>query len=104
MGDSGRARTLRAEWNGAVLAESDRTIVVDGNHYFPPESLTQEHLGASRMLSLCYWKGIARYRSVEVDGEHLPRAGWYYPQPFPWIRKIKDHVAFSPAVGVKEVA
>lgn len=96
----GRDKTVRAEWNGQVIAESDETIVVEGNHYFPPDSVRDDLLPKKGMVSLCYWKGVARYRSVEVDGERLGHAAWYYPQPLPWIRKIKDHVAFGPGVRI----
>jgi len=94
---------MRAEWNGAVIAESDRTVVVEGNHYFPPDSLRSEHLVPSAMLSVCYWKGVARYRSIEVGGGRLGRAAWCYRRPPPWVRRIKEHVAFGPRVTVRPV-
>lgn len=94
------SQIVRAEWNGQVIAESDETIVVEGNHYFPPDSVRDDLLPKQGMISLCYWKGLARYRSVEVDGERLSHAAWYYPQPLPWIRKIKDHVAFEAGVRI----
>ena len=91
---------MRAVLNGVTLAESDETIVVEGNHYFPPESLRSEHFEKTRMKSLCFWKGLASYYSVEAAGESKRNAAWYYPRPYPWIRKIRDHVAFMPGVRV----
>jgi uncharacterized protein (DUF427 family) len=85
---------LCAVWNGAVLAEAERTVVVEGSHYFPPESLHREYFTDSRTRSLCPWKGVARYCTVTVDGQVNPDAAWYYPHPVPLARKIKNHVAF----------
>ena len=92
---------MKAVWNGAVLAESDDTIVVEGNHYFPPDSVDRRYLKRSRMRSLCFWKGVASYDTVEVDGERNPRAAWTYRRPLPWIRKIRDHTAFWNGVRVE---
>ncbi|MGI8461783.1 MAG: DUF427 domain-containing protein [Solirubrobacterales bacterium] len=92
---------MRAVWNGEVLAESDDTKVVEGNHYFPPESVDDRFLKRSRMRSLCPWKGVASYYTIEVDGERNPDAAWTYRHPFPWIRKIRDHVAFWSGVEVR---
>ena len=85
---------LRAVWNGAVLAEAPRTIRLEGNHYFPPESLNREYFTTTRAWSVCPWKGLARYYTIVVDGEGNPNAAWYYPHPSPLARKIKGHVAF----------
>ena len=93
---------MKAVWKGITLAESDETIVVEGNHYFPPESVNREHLRETRMRSLCPWKGMARYYSIEAGGEENRHAAWYYPRPYPWIRKIKGHVAFWNGVRVSE--
>lgn len=92
---------MKAVWNGATIAQSDDTIVVEGNHYFPADSVRREYLRQSRMVSLCPWKGIARYHSLKVDGAKNPRAAWEYPQPFPWIRKIQGHVAFWNGVEIE---
>lgn len=82
------------------LADSDRTVLIEGNHYFPPEDVSWEHLRATRMRSLCIWKGAARYyTAVTPDGENR-NAAWSYPHPYPWIRKIKGHVAFSNGVEI----
>jgi uncharacterized protein (DUF427 family) len=92
---------MKAVWNGAVLAESDETVLVEGNHYFPPESVDDRYLKRSWMRSLCLWKGIAGYYTVEVDGERNRNAAWTYRHPFPWIRKIRNHVAFWGGVEVR---
>ncbi len=92
---------LRAVWNGAVLAEAPRTIWLEGNHYFPPESLNRDYFTASRAKSLCPWKGLASYYTVVVDGLANPNAAWYYPHPSPLARKIKNHVAFWNGVQVE---
>ena len=91
---------MRAVWNGTTLADSDETIVVEGNHYFPPESVDRRYLKSSWMRSLCPWKGIASYYTIEVDGELNRDAAWTYRHPFPWIRKIRNHVAFWSGVEV----
>ena len=75
---------MKAIWNGTVIAESDDTVVVEGNHYFPPQSVDWDHLDRSWMRSLCPWKGIARYYDVVVDGHVNAQAAWYYPHPSRW--------------------
>jgi uncharacterized protein (DUF427 family) len=92
---------LRAVWNGAVLAEAPRTIRLEGNHYFPPDSLNREYFTASRTKSVCPWKGLASYYTVVVDGQANPDAAWYYPHPSPLARRIRDHVAFWNGVRVE---
>jgi uncharacterized protein (DUF427 family) len=84
-----------------VLAESDETIVVEGNHYFPPDSVDHQYLRRSWMRSLCLWKGVASYYNVEVDGDINREAAWTYRHPLPWIRKIRDHVAFWNGVRIE---
>ena len=91
----------RAIWNGSVLAESNDTVVVEGNHYFPEESLKKEFFRDSSHRSLCPWKGIASYYTVEVDGERNENAAWYYPKPSLLARKIKGRVAFWHGVRVE---
>lgn len=92
---------IRAMWNGTVLAEAPRTIRVEGNHYFPPESLHREHLIDSATTSICPWKGRAHYYSITADGEVNLDAAWYYPHPSPLARRIKNHVAFWNGVTVE---
>jgi uncharacterized protein (DUF427 family) len=98
----GRRGTVRAIWNGVVIAESDDTVVVEGNHYFPPESLRTEYFTASGTHTLCPWKGIASYYTLSVGGLRNPDAAWYYPRPTPLARKVKDRVAFWRGVRVVE--
>ncbi len=95
--------TLRATWKGAVLAESDDVVRLEGNAYFPPGSLRSEHFRASRAHSLCPWKGIASYYDIVVDDAVNPQSAWYYRHPIPWARKIKGRVAFWGGVQVEAV-
>ena len=91
---------MKATWNGTTIAESDDTIVVEGNHYFPPDSINRDYLEASDNTSRCPWKGLASYYSIAVDGEVNEDAAWYYPEPSEAARQIKDHVAFWKGVVV----
>lgn len=91
----------KAIWNGAVLAESDETVVVEGNQYFPKESVKAEYLWPSETHTKCPWKGTASYYHVEVDGARNPDAAWYYPDPSPAAHQIKDRVAFWKGVRVE---
>jgi uncharacterized protein (DUF427 family) len=91
---------LRAIWNGQVLAEAAHTVRVEGNHYFPPESLNREFLRESATRTVCPWKGVAHYYTVEVDGVRNPDAAWFYAKPSPLARRIKDHVAFWRGVEI----
>jgi uncharacterized protein (DUF427 family) len=92
---------VKAIWQGVVLAESDDTVVVEGNHYFPQQSLKREYFRESSHHSLCPWKGIASYYTVEVDGEHNENAAWYYPKPSFLARKIKGRVVFWRGVRIE---
>ncbi len=85
---------MKAVWKGAVLAESDATIVVEGNHYFPPESIHREYFGPSSTHTTCPWKGLASYYNIDVNGEVNADAAWYYPEPKDAARNIKNYVAF----------
>jgi uncharacterized protein (DUF427 family) len=91
---------MRAIWNGITIARSDTTIVVEGNHYFPPDSVDPAFLRSSRMRSLCPWKGLASYYHLQAGDERNTNAAWTYRHPYPWIRKIKNHVAFWNGVQV----
>ena len=95
---------IRATWNGAVLAESDRTVVVEGNHYFPAEDVDDTYFRPSDRHTFCPWKGEASYRSVVVDGIRNDDAAWYYPSPEEAAAEISDRVAFWKGVAVDEVA
>jgi uncharacterized protein (DUF427 family) len=91
----------RAIWNGAVIAESDATVVVEGNHYFPPEAVTCEYLSASASHTVCGWKGTASYYDVVVDGAINKDAAWYYPQPKDAAKQIAGYIAFWRGVRVE---
>jgi len=91
----------KAVFNGAVIAESDETIVVEGNHYFPPDSVRAEYLQPSGERTVCPWKGVASYHDVVVDGETAAGGAWYYRDPSPAAAEIKDHIAFWRGVKVE---
>ena len=92
---------IRAVWNGAVLAEAAETVRVEGNHYFPAESLRGEYFSDSPTTTVCPWKGTARYYTVTVDGQVNADAAWYYPEPSAKAAAIKDRVAFWKGVRVE---
>ncbi|MCW2603762.1 MAG: hypothetical protein JWN61_1897 [Pseudonocardiales bacterium] len=91
---------MKATWNGTTIAQSDDTVVVEGNHYFPASSLDQALLRPSDTTSVCPWKGTASYYSLEVDGKLNPDAVWYYPAPKDAAKEITDRVAFWHGVEV----
>lgn len=90
----------KAIWNEAVLAESEKTEVVDGNHYFPPDSLNRDYFRPSEAQTVCGWKGTASYYDVVVETEVNEQAAWFYPDPKPAAANIKGHVAFWKGVEV----
>jgi len=92
----------KAIWNDTVIAESDDTIIVEGNHYFPVNSVNQAYLRTNDHHSTCVWKGVASYYDVEVNGQVNKNAAWYYPTPSNAAEQIKDYVAFWK--GVKVIA
>ena len=92
----------KAVWNGIVIAESDTFETVEGNIYFPEASLKREFFRPSSTTSTCPWKGQARYYSLASDGQENPDAAWYYPDPKPAARKIKNHVAFWRGVEIEK--
>ncbi len=94
---------MKAIWNGVVLAESDRTIAVEGNRYFPPDALNWEYFTPSDTHTTCPWKGEASYYHIEVGGKVNHDAAWYSPDPKPKAARmgIKDHVAFGRGVKVE---
>lgn len=93
---------MKATWNNAIIAESDDTVVVEGNHYFPPESVKQEYLQPSAKHTTCPWKGEASYYDVVVDGQTNTDAAWYYPETKPAAAEIKDRIAFWRGVEIEE--
>jgi uncharacterized protein (DUF427 family) len=92
---------MKAVWNNAVLAESDQTIIIEGNHYFPPDAIKQEHFRESSTHTVCPWKGTASYYDVVVDGQTNKDAAWYYPETKPAAHEIKGYVAFWHGVKVE---
>ena len=90
----------KAIWNDTVLAESEQTETVEGNHYFPPESLIREHFRASEAHTVCGWKGTASYYDVVVNEQVNEQAAWYYPDPKPAAANITNHIAFWKGVEV----
>jgi uncharacterized protein (DUF427 family) len=93
---------MRAIWSGEVIAESPDTVVVEGNHYFPVESVNMKFMKPSGTRTTCPWKGEASYYSIEVGGEKNIDAAWYYPEPKEAAANIKGRVAFWNGVEVKE--
>ena len=93
---------MKASWNGAVLAESDDTVVVENNYYFPPESINEKYFSKTSHTSHCSWKGTASYYSLEVDGKQNENAAWYYPDPLEAAAEIRGRVAFWKGVEVTE--
>ena len=92
----------QAKWNGAILADSDATEVVEGNHYFPPDVIDPQYFRKSDTTSVCGWKGTASYYDVVVDGQVNKDAAWYYADPKSAAANIKDHIAFWKGVEVGE--
>jgi len=91
---------IKATWNGKVVAESDQTILVEGNHYFPPEAIKREYLTASNAHTVCGWKGVASYYDIQVEGKVNRGAAWYYPQPKEAAEHIQSYVAFWRGVEI----
>lgn len=92
---------MKATWHGATLAESDGTIVVEGNHYFPADSITRACFSESDTHTTCAWKGVASYYNISVNGEVNKDAAWYYPTPKEAAANIKDRIAFWKGVVVE---
>lgn len=91
----------KAIWNGVVLAESEQTEIVEGNHYFPPEAINRAYFRESSHHTICPWKGTASYYDIEVNGQTNANAAWYYPQPKPAAKNITGYVAFWKGVQVE---
>ena len=92
----------KATWNDTVIAESPNTVVVEGNHYFPLDSVKAEYLTPSDTHTTCHWKGEASYYTLVVNGQSNPDAAWFYPEPKPEAAQITDHVAFWKGVTVED--
>jgi len=91
---------MKAIWNGKVIAESDKTVNIEGNQYFPSESVKKEFLSSSQTHTVCPWKGTASYFDLIVDGQKNTNAAWFYPNPSALAEKIKDYVAFWRGVQI----
>jgi uncharacterized protein (DUF427 family) len=103
MEEAEMGTSYRAVWNGRVIAESSRTVKVEGNQYFPPEAVRREFLAPSGTHTICPWKGQASYYTVTVDGQTNPDAAWFYPAPFSAAERVRGHVAFWHGVRVEKV-
>jgi uncharacterized protein (DUF427 family) len=91
---------VKAHWNGRMIAASDDTVVVEGNHYFPPDAVDADVLRPSQTTSVCPWEGTAHYHSLVVDGQENRDAAWYYPDPKPAAAEIKGRIAFWKGVEI----
>ena len=91
---------MKATWENVVLAESDQTVVIEGNHYFPPNSIKREYFRSSDKHSTCPWKGIASYYDIQVGDQANQDAAWFYPEPKEAAKSIKNYVAFWRGVNV----
>lgn len=92
----------KAIWNGAVVAESDNCEIVEGNYYFPPDTIKAEYFQPSNTHTICSWKGEASYYTLRVDGKDNKDAAWYYPDPKPKAQNIKGYIAFWRGVQVEK--
>lgn len=92
---------MKAIWNGAVIAQSDDIVIVEGNHYFPPDAINPEFFRPSAKTTVCGWKGLASYYTVSVNGQDNPDAAWYYPTPKPEAAHVAGRVAFWKGVSVQ---
>ena len=93
---------MKAIWNGQVLAESKETIVVEGNHYFPPNAINKEYFNSSDYHTSCPWKGKASYYTITVSGQSNIDAAWYYPEPKDEAKNIKNYIAFWKGVEITD--
>ena len=91
---------MKASWNGKVIAESDKTIVIEGNHYFPKESIVNDYFKPSETHTVCHWKGTASYYTIEVDGKTNQDAAWFYPESSSMAKSIEGRVAFWKGIEV----
>jgi uncharacterized protein (DUF427 family) len=92
----------QAKWQGALLADSNDTIVIEGNHYFPPDSVNRQYFQDSNTNTTCSWKGEASYYTIKVGDQVNPNAAWYYPHPKEAAKEIRDYVAFWNGVDIIE--
>jgi len=93
---------MKAIWNDKVVAQSDKTVVIEGNHYFPHDSINKEFFKESSTHTTCPWKGVASYYTLEVEGQENADAAWYYPETSELAKGIKNYVAFWKGVTIEE--
>ncbi|MCJ7637882.1 MAG: DUF427 domain-containing protein [Nitrososphaeraceae archaeon] len=93
---------MKAIWNEVILAESDLTVVIEGNHYFPPESINKRFFTESSTHTRCGWKGMASYYTIKIEDDFNQDSAWYYPEPLDKARSIKNYVAFWKGIKVEE--
>ena len=93
---------MKARWNNVVLAESNETIIIENNHYFPSSSINIEYISESSTTTHCHWKGTANYYTININGKTNPDAAWYYPSPKQAAAEITNYVAFWKGVEVSE--
>ncbi|WP_026450258.1 DUF427 domain-containing protein [Aequorivita capsosiphonis] len=93
---------MKALWNNKMIAETKETVIIENNHYFPPEAINEKYFKRSATHTSCPWKGEASYYTIEVDGKTNKDAAWYYPDPKPAADAIKNHVAFWKGVIIKK--
>ncbi len=93
---------MKAIWNGQIIAESDKTIKIEGNHYFPTDSVHPEFLDKSDTHTVCPWKGTASYYNIRVEGQTNGDGAWYYPEPKPMAKDIRNYIAFWRGVQISE--
>jgi len=91
---------MKAIWKDKILAESENTVLVEGNHYFPKDAVNMDYLENSENQTVCPWKGTASYYTIKINGEENRDAAWYYPEPSELAQNIKDHVAFWKGVQI----
>jgi uncharacterized protein (DUF427 family) len=92
----------KAIWNGTIIAESNETVIVEGNHYFPPDAINTEFFKNSTTHTNCHWKGLASYYNIEVKGQTNSNGAWYYPNPLPAASEITGYIAFWRGVKVED--
>ncbi len=93
---------MKATWENAIIAESDKTVEVEGNQYFPPDSVKREYFVPSDTHTTCHWKGVASYYNVRVGDKSNADAAWFYPEPKEAAKSIKDYVAFWRGVKISD--
>ncbi len=93
---------MKASWKDVILAESNLTVVIEGNHYFPPESINRRYFTESSTHTRCGWKGIASYYTIKIEDDFNQDSAWYYPEPLDKARSIKNYVAFWKGIKVEE--